>query len=266
MHESPMTVLLPPNNNLYSGENSAPEGTSGETQRKTNERNRKIEENFRTWLARLPTVSTPANNPQNCNSEPNGGSSESTDLYSFYRELCALRHEFRKNFHRSHDSTTHFSDTLENFTGLLHQINQRLEQQKNDRNQFDLQSKRHFFLPLVDIYERFLRLHEHLQQPPPEKKFWQRRQHFEGFTSERKKIAKGFEILEKHFQTLLEKEGVQRQICRGEQFDPTTMTAVEVVNQPEIPNNEVVEELTSGYSYHNQTLKLAEVIVNRGNI
>ncbi|MCD6292763.1 MAG: nucleotide exchange factor GrpE [Deltaproteobacteria bacterium] len=213
---------------------------------------RKIEENFQIWLARLPVE----------NNSDEGTPTGDTDLYSFYRELCALRHEFRKSIHRNHDSTTHFAEKLEDFAAIMAQINQRLEQQKNDRNQVELQNQRQMFLPLVDIYERFLRLQEHLQSPL-KKSFWQRRQQFTELQNERDKLKKGFSILEQHFLALLEKEGIQRQICRGHKFDPSTMTAVEVVNIPEIAANEVVEEISTGYSYHNQTLKLAEVIVNR---
>ena len=261
MHENPLTMMSPSDNNPFTNEKESARSSSEEAQ--TNLRNQKIEENFRTWLARLPAEGAPENRLKEEIPNLSGDSTESADLYSFYRELCALRHEFRKSFHRSHDSSTHFSDTLEDFSRLMQQINRRLEQQTNDRSQADLESKRQLFLPLVDIYERIVRLHQHLQLAPPKKTFWQRRGQFTEIENERQTLAKGFEILEQHFLALLEKEGVQRQVCRGEIFDPTSMTAVEVVNQAEVPANTVVEELSSGYNYHNQTLKLAEVIVNR---
>ena len=235
---------------------------------------RHIEENFRTWLARLPDGNIPESSCRDNDSEFKGevpGSktestteTETTDLSSFYRELCALRHEFRKSFHRNHNSTTRFAETLEDFSGLMQQINRRLDQQDSARNQEELQSKRRLFLPLVDIYERFLRLQEHFEQSLPKKAFWQRLgRQFKELEEQRNKLAKGLEILEKHFLSLLEKEGVRRQICRGERFDPQTMRAAEVVNHPEIPADEVIEELSSGYLYHDQTLKLAEVVVSR---
>lgn len=223
-------------------------------------RKRQIEENFHTWLNRLPEAEaeTAKNNSESATE------SETTDLYSFYRELCALRHEFRKSFHRNHDSTTHFADTLEDFSRLMQQINRRLDQQDSARNLSELQDKRRLFLPLVEIYERFLRLQEHLEQARPKRSFWQRQHHFAELEEQQNRLAQGLEILEKHFLALLEKEGVSRLVCQGEKFNPTTMTAIEVVNRPEIAADEVVQELSAGYSFHEQTLKLAEVIVNRG--
>ncbi|MEA1923788.1 MAG: nucleotide exchange factor GrpE [Pseudomonadota bacterium] len=218
-----------------------------------------IEGNFRTWLDRLPEEKIAESKPESATA------SETNDLYSFYRELCALRHEFRKSFHRNHDSTTRFADTLEDFSGLMQQINRRLDQHDSARNLAEQQSQRQLFLPLVDIYERFLRLQEHLEQTRPKKTFWQRQRHIAELEEQQNKLSKGFEILEKHFLALLEKAGVRRRVCRGEKFDPTTMTAIEVVNRPEIAADEVVRELSAGYSFHDQTLKLAEVIVNRGD-
>ncbi len=223
-------------------------------------RKRRIEENFRTWLNRLPETEAET---AKSNSE-SAIESETTDLYSFYRELCALRHEFRKSFHRNHDSTTRFADTLADFSGLMQQINRRLDQQDSARNLTEIQDKRRFFLPLVEIYERFLRLQEHLEQKLPKRAFWQQRRQLHELEEQQNRLSQGLEILEKHFLALLEKEGVSRLVCRGEKFNPTTMTAIEVVNSPEIDADEVVQELSAGYSFHGQTLKLAEVIVNRG--
>ncbi len=270
MYERPLTPL--------DVRSEAPDGTNSPAKNASEQaqlRKRHIEENFRTWLARLPDGDIPESSCRDNDSELKGDlplsktesttKTETTDLYSFYRELCAMRHEFRKSFHRSHDSTTRFADTLEDFSGLMQQINRRLDQQDSARNQEELQSKRRFFLPLVDIYERFLRLQKHFEQPLPKRAFWQRRRPFDELEEQRNKLAKGLEILEKHFLSLLEKEGVRRQICQGERFDPQTMRAIEVVSHPEIPADEIIEELSSGYLYHDQTLKLAEVIVSRKN-
>ncbi|MEA3333279.1 MAG: nucleotide exchange factor GrpE [Pseudomonadota bacterium] len=256
MYEKPLT---PPDidNKTSEGENLDATISSEPTQAQL--RKRRIEENFRTWLNRLPEKGLAESTPESTTEN------ETTDLYSFYRELCALRHEFRKSFHRNHDSTTRFAETLEDFSGLMQKINRRLDQHDNTRNLTEQENRRQLFLPLVDIYERFLRLHEHLEQERPKKSFWQRQHHFAELEEQRNQLAKGFEILENHFLALLEKAGVRRRICRGEKFDPATMTAVEVVSRPEIAADEVVQELSAGYSFNDQTLKLAEVIVNRGH-
>ena len=257
MHERPLTPLTPFKINDETPETKDFFAKNASEPTQDQLRKHKIEENFRTWLNRLPELETAKSNSESANE------SETTDLYSFYCELCALRHEFRKNFHRNHDSTTRFADTLANFSGLMQQINRRLDQQDSARNLSELQDKRRLFIPLVEIYERFLRLQEHLEQARPKRSFWQRQHHFAELEEQQNRLAQGLEILEKHFLALLEKEGVSRLVCRGEKFNPTTMTAIEVVNRPEIAADEVVQELSAGYSFHEQTLKLAEVVVNR---
>jgi len=234
----------------------------------------KIEDNFRIWLDQFNRKTDANSNPFSEENSPNLKSeselnkdkdlTEKMDLYSFYEELCALRFEFRKNFQRSHESTSRFSEILDNFTQRLQELDHHNRQQSTTIEQnLEKQAKSKIFLPLIDIYDRLSRLKENLEKPLAPSSFWQRRQQIDELAKKLTQISEGFSILERHFALLLEKEGIHRQACTGKKFDPTTMTAIEVTNNPETFADQVVEEIAPGYSFNDSPLRLAKVIVNR---
>ena len=236
--------------------------------------NRRIEENFQIWFDRFKSKTNPNANPSaEASSQPSRPGPEfnedetpakKTDLYSFYSELCALRFEFRKNYQRSHEATSHFNEVLDDFSQRLQQLDLHNKKQSVTIGQnCENQIKSKIFLPLIDIYDRFRRLKDNLEKPVKAGSFWQRRQQIDELEEKIKQITEGFSILEKHFSLLLEQEGVERQVCKDKKFDPTTMTAIEVASIPEASTDQVIDEIAPGYSFNDVPLRLAKVIVNR---
>ena len=170
------------------------------------------------------------------------------DIYSFYAELCAVRHEFRKQSRRTTDGLSRFGGILDEFEEVFSRLLARLDRAN--------EPERAIFLPLVDLYDRFQRLEKRLADPPPMGFFGgrRRRQTWTG-------IRDGFAILRDHFAALLRQEGVEALVTVGQPFDPRSMKALEVEETDAVPADEVLAELTPGYSYRGQVLRLAEVKV-----
>ena len=73
--------------------------------------------------------------------------------------------------------------------------------------------------------------------------------------------GKGIKLIWQQFRTILESEGVSEIKAKGENFDPETMDAVEVV---EGEKNKVIEEVAKGYLLADKVLRPAKVKVGKG--
>ena len=204
---------------------------------------RQIETQCRSWLDSLEGTA-PAGESE---LEAETGL-KSPDICSFYAELCAVRHEFRKQSRRTTDGLSRFGGILDEFEEAFGRLLARLDRAD--------ESERAIFLPLVDVYDRFQRLEKHLADPPPMGFFGgrRRRQTWTG-------VSEGFAILRDHFAALLRQEGVEALVTVGQPFDPRSMKVVEVEETDAVPADEVLAELSPGYSYRGEVLRLAEVKV-----
>ena len=76
-------------------------------------------------------------------------------------------------------------------------------------------------------------------------------------------IKKGFEMLVKNFQKLLDEEGVKPMNCQGQKFDPYKHEVKMVKIDNNLPENTIIEELSKGYYYNNEVLRPAMVIISK---
>jgi len=72
--------------------------------------------------------------------------------------------------------------------------------------------------------------------------------------------TQGIKQIEKQLESVLESEGLQRIKTVGEQFDPAIHEAVEHVSSDK-PEDEITEEVLSGYKFDGQILRPAKVKV-----
>ena len=70
----------------------------------------------------------------------------------------------------------------------------------------------------------------------------------------------GFDLAYTELLAVIEEQGVTPMKVLGEQFDPHTMECIEVVAGKD---NEVVEELLSGYMFRGKVLRVAQVKVGK---
>lgn len=73
----------------------------------------------------------------------------------------------------------------------------------------------------------------------------------------------GVDLIRKQLHETLGKLGLKPIAARGQPFDPHVHEAVEVVDDPNLPDNQVVEELQRGYKLRERLLRPAMVLVAR---
>lgn len=207
-----------------------------------------LEEHFRLWLEEMETE--PAD-PIPHADEP--------DLYSFYEELCVLRSEFNKNARRNHESFVRFSDALTSLDGVLRNMAEKTDRESHCHEAVEHLEKIKSYLPMVELFERFKRIQEKLNEPPAKGFFRAGKKRHRQWKS----LGEGFGILKNHFEELLKSQGISPINTRGAGFDPRLMTAVEVQETGDVGSDMVLEEISGGYLFQGHVLKLAEVKISR---
>ncbi len=206
-----------------------------------------IERNFQQWLGELteiPQISLPP---------------EAPDIYSFYQELCVFRNELRVGGRRNQEVLTRFGESLSDFQNIITGLQNRLYQMDKEKAEPGAASSKPLFIALANVLERLERLRRRLDSPP-KKTFFQNdtnwRNAWNGFKD-------GFDIAYSYFDSLLIKEGITRMETTGKPFDPSCMAAVAVDYREIYPENLVVEEISPGFLYNGNIIKLAEVKITK---
>jgi molecular chaperone GrpE len=76
-------------------------------------------------------------------------------------------------------------------------------------------------------------------------------------------LKKGFEIIIKNFEKVLEGEGIQPMNAEGEKFDPYKHEALMCLDREDLPENTIIEELDKGYFFNKKVLRPAKVIISK---
>ncbi|MCM8761983.1 MAG: nucleotide exchange factor GrpE [Candidatus Omnitrophica bacterium] len=117
----------------------------------------------------------------------------------------------------------------------------RVEKEKQDIFKFGTENLVLQLLPFDDIFESVLKQMDN--NPSPET------------------IHKGVEMLKREFTKFLEGIGVKKIDTKGTPFNPEIHEASETVETEEYKEGEVIEEIRSGYSFHNRVIRPALVKV-----
>jgi molecular chaperone GrpE len=76
-------------------------------------------------------------------------------------------------------------------------------------------------------------------------------------------ILAGVEMVAKQLNDIFERHGMKRIVSVGEPFDPTMHEAMAMVENDEVPENQVVEEFEAGYFLHERVVEPAKVTVSK---
>ncbi|MCM8820961.1 MAG: nucleotide exchange factor GrpE, partial [Candidatus Omnitrophica bacterium] len=117
----------------------------------------------------------------------------------------------------------------------------RVEKEKQDIFKFGTENLVLQLLPFDDIFESVLKQMDN--NPSPET------------------IHKGVEMLKREFTKFLEGIGVKKINTKGTSFNPELHEASETVETEDYKEGEVIEEIRSGYSFHNRVIRPALVKV-----
>lgn len=86
---------------------------------------------------------------------------------------------------------------------------------------------------------------------------------FHAPTSNPEEFRGGVDLIRKQLHETLNKLGLKSILAKGLNFDPQVHEAIEVVDNPSMPDNQVVEELQRGYKFRDRVLRPAMVLVSR---
>lgn len=166
------------------------------------------------------------------------------DLYSFFSALQALQAETRT-------STRKTAESLARFGEILDRIARTPLRTERDATEY--------ILPVIALFDRVARIRERSNQPPEPRKLFPDRRWIAFYTE----VSGALGLLYDHIRSLMDAMELRRIPTVGECFDPRRMTAVEVVERGDLPDNQVVEEIAAGYLCGDAVVRLAEVKVSR---
>ena len=182
----------------------------------------------------------------------------SVDLFSFYQELESVKVEL-KQMNRLEKTRL---DALKNFldeetsakSQLLENVEKVVRQADELKNKNTIQS-------IIEIMDYIVRIESGLTGFQSQKStlFGRKKNQleFESFTSE------SIKNLRKKVEILLEKEMVYPISTLSAHFNPDKMIATEIADQENQPDNVVIEESQTGYTYKNELLRYSKVKVNQ---
>jgi len=75
-------------------------------------------------------------------------------------------------------------------------------------------------------------------------------------------VLEGVKLTQYQLDQILQSEGVQAIDAMGQAFDPRIGEAVQSVNDPSVPDHTVVQVVRAGYTYGDEVLRPAQVIVS----
>lgn len=122
------------------------------------------------------------------------------------------------------------------------------------------------FIELSDRLERIA--FALAKEPASEKSWWPaHRKTLEAWRSDRSLLVESFALLEGHKSALFQSLGLSRIPCEGQPFDPTCMTAVEVVQDASHPDHTVLQQILPGWRDANsgEIIRFAQVRVSRAS-
>jgi molecular chaperone GrpE len=179
------------------------------------------------------------------------------DLFTLLAEVSALRTEVKLE-------SRQFKTALDEFRALfdaMREANARLGDEQERRLEQERTASREtqkdHLLELLDLRDRVQAGYEQATRFRPG---WFRRRGAVEFVSA---MAEGMAMNLRRFDEILGRRGVRPLPAAGKAFDPLTMHAAEVANDPAQPEGRVVSELRRGFLLGDVLLRPAEVVVNR---
>jgi len=180
------------------------------------------------------------------------------DLFTLLAELAGLKAEVKVESRQVKAALDQFRELFD----LLRQAQQRLEEdlgRQQGREAGDRQNaERDLLLELLDLRDR---LQAGLDQGLGYRPGWlARRGGAETFVAG---MSEGLGMNLRRLDDILHRRGVRPIPVLDRPFDPQTMHAGEVTEDPARPEGQVVSERRRGFTQHDRLLRAAEVVVNK---
>jgi molecular chaperone GrpE len=197
-------------------------------------------------------LESPEPDPEECDRTPG------PDLYTLLAEVCALKNEVRLESRQVKTAL----DQLRDAFGLVRTAQTRLEERESQRAEADRrarqESEQDLILELLELRDRLQAGHDQARRY---RAGWlARRGGADGFVTG---MAEGLAMSLRRLDETLSRRGVRPLAAVGAPFDPQTMHAAELGQDPAQPEGTVLAELRRGFTQGERLLRPAEVTVNR---
>lgn len=146
--------------------------------------------------------------------------------------------------HVSQDAMVLLEDQLKRLAAEFANYRRRTEEERKQIVQF---AQARTLLELTPVLDNFRRATDHLPADLRDNNW-----------------VTGVLYVEKQLEQILQQFGLERIKTVGEMFDPERHEAVSTDNQADIPKNQIIAEIESGYTLNSQVLKPAKVKVSSG--
>ncbi len=210
---------------------------------------RVLRADFDRWLESLDDVPD--------SEDANGDVGDVPDLYSFYEQLAASTTEARKSNRRTAEAYSQWSNTLSGFDSELRLLREQLAKQPVAR---DDTLPRSWCLAFIEITDRMHRLAAAFANSPRPSWIGGDARWRAAWETQRQ----GYDIFMAHTDALVLQAGLTRIEVLHAPFDPAKMSAVVAEYDARWPKNTVIEEITPGYLWRGELLRVAHVKVSTG--
>ena len=189
--------------------------------------------------------------------EPADAEGAETDLFTLFVELAATRNEVRTESRLVKDALDQFRTVFATLQSSQATLEQELKRAHADARTNERSALRPMLLDLLDLRDR---LTAGLQQPEPTPRWIDRlcqRRSAQGAT-----LRDGLAITLRRLERMLADRRVIKIEAIDRRFDPRLARAVGTAHNPAVGDGVVVEEFRAGFTWDDELLRTAEVIVN----
>ena len=203
--------------------------------------------------------------------EPTADSLHDT-LNEVREEIAASTGENRRTARRMLDGLKQFSEVLDAISGTVNDVHRQLRAENAARTSASSAGAENrlpqaHLMGLVELADRLRRLTLAFERQPPQGSAWWpgTARRLQAWEDAWRTQSEAVGILSGHLETLLRGVELRRIPVLGLPFDPTCMSAVEMVQDARVPEQTVLEELVSGWTHgpNGQVLRPAQVRVAR---
>lgn len=180
-------------------------------------------------------------------------------LFNLFTELAALKNEVKRESMQVKEAVGTFGGLLDTLKNSNQQLSTELEQRQQQQKQTAFAYQIPVFNEIFDLYDSVERTLDSLLGYQPS--WWEKRS--KKGSEFREHTIEGLQITLRRLDKMFNRYSIEHIECVGVSLNPRTMKAVKVMENKEQANGMVLAEIRKGYIRYGETLRLAEVVVNK---
>jgi len=191
---------------------------------------------------------------------------ETIDFKTIFNEISSIKSEMKQvtriENRRIEVISDYFNKEQDFQQKFINQINNQNEEVQKIIEEDENIRKSNLFYSIFELRDFIERFYNSLQVLP----FPQRKSIFckkNDYSKISSILNENISFMLKKIDNILEKEGISRIQTLHQKFNSKLMIGIEIISNPSLENNIVVEELRKGYIYKNKVIRYPKVKVNK---